>query len=401
MMDAMAPINLPYIERNKSRYGQIRYYFRRDGRRICRLPDDPDTEEFATAYWKMRDATDRTGANTGGPIHLNTRRGSFRWLCLEYMRRDAFRSLDVTTQAKRRAIMESMWAEPVKLSRPDGPTFADMPIAALDAHNVEVLRDRKRETPFAADERLKVLRQAMETKDDAGRAYMRNSAKLVAPFRKKTEGHHAMTPAEAMQFISHHGPQSKATFALALMMFTGFRVSDLAAIGPQHRRGDIFRLRLFKNRNRTPVDLEIAIHPILEAVLAMHKPVGLNYLLTEHGKPYSVKGLGNRISEWFTQAGLANCTAHSVRKGLATDIAHHEATDSQLEAMFGWSDGKTSKIYTRSAQRARLARQAVARINWDGIGSKFLASEGVESEQTATPTDTGAFPTATLNKKAN
>jgi hypothetical protein len=44
-----------------------------------------------------------------------------------------------------------------------------------------------------------------------------------------------------------------------------------------------------------------------------------------------------------------------------------------LEAMFGWRDGKTSKIYTRNADRARLARQTVARINWDGVGTKLLA----------------------------
>lgn len=46
-----------------------------------------------------------------------------------------------------------------------------------------------------------------------------------------------------------------------------------------------------------------------------------------------------------------------------------------LEAMFGWSDGNTSKIYTRNAERARLARATVARINWDGIGSKLLAQD--------------------------
>ena len=399
-MDAMAKVDLPYVERNKNRFGQYRYYFRIGGKRICRLPNDIDTEEFAAAYWKVRDEVERARPQASGPqpVHQRMKRGSFQWLCLQYMKSDSFDLLDKTTQAKRRAIMEAMWEEPIKAGKDDGPTFADMPVEALDARNIEVLRDRKKEAPFAADERLKVLRQVMDTKDDRGRPYVRNAARLVSPFRRKTTGHHAMTPDEAMKFITHHGTNSKATFALTLMMFTGFRVSDLAAIGPQHRRNDVFRLRLFKNRNRTPVDLEIAIHPILEAVLALHPVIGMHYMMTEHGKPYSVKGLGNRISEWFTQAGLPHCTAHSVRKGLATDIAHHEATDSQLEAMFGWTDGKTSKIYTRSAQRARLARQAVSRINWDGIGTKLLGLEGVNGEQTATPTATGSLPAATPKK---
>ncbi|KOC77662.1 hypothetical protein AKG10_02435 [Shinella sp. GWS1] len=46
-----------------------------------------------------------------------------------------------------------------------------------------------------------------------------------------------------------------------------------------------------------------------------------------------------------------------------------------MEAMFGWRDAKTSKIYTRNAERARLSRQTVARINWDGIGTKLLVSD--------------------------
>ncbi|WP_158279418.1 tyrosine-type recombinase/integrase [Falsochrobactrum shanghaiense] len=161
---------------------------------------------------------------------------------------------------------------------------------------------------------------------------------------------------------------------LSISMYTGLRVSDLALLGPQHRKIDEFRLRLFKNRNRTPVDIVIPIHPILLAVLDQQTITGLTYLQTEFGKPFSVKGLGNRISDWFRQAGLPHLTSHSVRKGLATDQAHNEATDNMLEAMFGWRDAKTSKVYTRNAERARLARSAVAKINWDGVGHKLLAS---------------------------
>ncbi|MCJ8520745.1 integrase [Pseudorhizobium tarimense] len=203
----------------------------------------------------------------------------------------------------------------------------------------------------------------------------------MSPFRAHSDGHDTATPAELEQFITHHGIGSKAVLYLSVAIYTGLRVSDLAVLGPQHRRADAFHLRLFKNRNRTPVDLIVPLHPILEIVLATHKVTALTYLVTEFGKPFSVKGLGNRISYWFRQAHLPHLTSHSVRKGLATDVAQNEATDSMLEAMFGWRDAKTSKIYTRNAERARLARQTVAKISWYGIGSKLLtpdeADEGV------------------------
>jgi hypothetical protein len=34
-----------------------------------------------------------------------------------------------------------------------------------------------------------------------------------------------------------------------------------------------------------------------------------------------------------------------------------------------WKDSKTSKIYTRSAQRSKLARQAVTKIDWGSFDS--------------------------------
>nr|WP_246272659.1 site-specific integrase [Phyllobacterium pellucidum] len=187
------------------------------------------------------------------------------------------------------------------------------------------------------------------------------------------------------KYIEHHGQQSKAVLGLAILMYTGMRVSDLATIGPQHRRGDTLIFRVFKNRNKSPTTLEIPIHPILDAVMALHPQKRMTYMVTEYGKPFTIKGLGNRVSDWFTQAGLPHLTAHSVRKGLATNMAENEATDLMLEGMFGWKDAKTSKIYTRNAQRARLARQAVSKIDWGEMGNIVPHPEGGVVSQSATP----------------
>ncbi|MBX5154592.1 tyrosine-type recombinase/integrase [Rhizobium lentis] len=377
-MTDVANIDLPYIEKNKSRHGTVRFYLRIDGKRISRLPDDINSEEFASAYWKARKAAQPAIARAGEAKALSVvvKPSSFRWLCMEYMRSNAYESLDQTTRDRRRNIMEGMWQEP--LSDKDERPFADIPLAKMAVAHIEVLRDRKKATPFAADERLKVLRQVFDTKKE-GKPITVNIARLVDPFNAHTDGHETATPDDIAKFIEHHGTASKAVLYIAIQMYTGLRVSDLAVLGPQHRRRDAFKLRLFKNRNRTPVDIEITIHPILEAVLATHKVTDLTYLVTEFGKPFSVKGLGNRISDWWRQAGMPHLTSHSVRKGLATDVAHNEATDSMLEAMFGWKDSKTSKIYTRNAERARLARQTVEKIKWDGIGSKLLpAADGTE-----------------------
>lgn len=383
--DDLATIDLPYIEKNRSRHGTMRYYFRFEGERLGRLPDDPDSEEFSVEYWRLRRSAEK-GAPGPAPKVLagHPRPGSFRQLAAFYLASDPFKLLDLTTQAKRRAIIDSMLLEPVV---PDGAKiFADMPWSLLDADNIAVLRDRKKDTPFAADERLKVLRQMFEAtrkgKDGKpAKIVAHNAARQVQAFRQKTDGHHTIRPEELEQYIRHHGLTSMATFAAVLMMFTGLRVSDAALIGPQHRRSDKFQLRLFKGRNRTPVTLDIPIHPVLDQVLDWHPVKGMTYLRTEYGKAFSIKGLSQRVSKWFSQAGLEHCTAHTIRKGLATVVAENEATDSMLDGLFGWKDGKTSKIYTAKKQQAKLAWQAINRIDWGEMGNILPhPTDGVASQ---------------------
>ncbi|WP_136617011.1 MULTISPECIES: tyrosine-type recombinase/integrase [Mesorhizobium] len=389
-MEDLATIDLPYIEANKSRHGRMRYYFRFEGVRVCRLPDDPESEAFSTEYWTARNKVDK--GETPKPSAKATLPGhplpnSFRWLCVLYVKSDAFLKLDKTTQAKRRQIIDSMLLEPVKTGGDD--LFADMPLKQLTIDNIQKLRNRKADTPFAADERLKVLRQVFETTRD-GRdgkpvpIMQVNTARFVRSYRKKTDGHETITSEEIGIYVRHHGTSSKAVLALTLLMYVGFRVSDLQAIGPRHRRADIFIFRVFKGRNRRPKTLEVPIHPILALVLDMHKIAGLYYMMTDYGHPFSIKGLSQRVSEWFNQAGLPHLTAHSVRKGLATKIAENEATDSMMDGLFGWDDGKTSKIYTARKQQSRLARQAVERIDWGEIGNVLPH-----------PADTGSVPAAT------
>ena len=371
--DEVATIDLPYIERNRSRHGRIRFYFRFEGRRVGRLPDDPDTEAFAAEYWRLRKLVEAGAAAPAEPDRATPGRAlpnSFRWLSIEYLKSDPFAALDATTQAKRRQIIDSMLLEPVKKGGAD--IFADMPIPRMTADNIRVLRDRKAATPFAADERLKILRQMFDTtrigKDGRPfRLVKENPARLVQPFRVKTEGHHTITDDEIALYIRHHGIRSKAVLALIILMYTGIRVSDLTSIGPQHRRGDDLRFVVFKGRNRKRTVLTIPIHPVLDMVLGWHAVDGLVYVQNDYKRPFTIKGLSQRVSKWFSQAGLRHCTAHTVRKGLATALSENEATDAMLDGLFGWSDGKTSKIYTARRQQAKLARQAVLRIDWGEI----------------------------------
>jgi hypothetical protein len=52
-----------------------------------------------------------------------------------------------------------------------------------------------------------------------------------------------------------------------------------------------------------------------------------------------------------------------VRKIGATRAANNGATVAELEAIFGWQGGGMASLYTRAADRARLAKSAMSKLD--------------------------------------
>ena len=52
----------------------------------------------------------------------------------------------------------------------------------------------------------------------------------------------------------------------------------------------------------------------------------LTYLVTDSGRPFSIKGFGNKFREWCDEAGLPHCSAHGIRKADASLAAEEGAT---------------------------------------------------------------------------
>ncbi len=101
------------------------------------------------------------------------------------------------------------------------------------------------------------------------------------------------------------------------------------------------------------------ILPELRAVLDATRSGHLNYLVTEFGKPFTATGFGNWFRKRCDEAGLPQCSAHGLRKAGATIAADNGATEHQLMAIFGWDSPKQAALYTRGADRKRLASGAM------------------------------------------
>ena len=62
-------------------------------------------------------------------------------------------------------------------------------------------------------------------------------------------------------------------------------------------------------------------------------------------------------------AGLPKeCSAHGVRKCLATLMAESGATTSELKATFGWKTSRLADLYTDKANKKDLATSGLERM---------------------------------------
>jgi integrase len=72
-------------------------------------------------------------------------------------------------------------------------------------------------------------------------------------------------------------------------------------------------------------------------------------------RPLTKESFGNVFAEACRQAAIVGKSAHGVRKIAATRAANSGAMVAELEAIFGWRGGAMAALYTREADRRRLA----------------------------------------------
>ena len=337
---------------DRDRYGNIRVYYRVKGRPKVRLRGTPWTAEFMYEYEAAKGvkSPSRDRSRPAFP-------GSWRWLCIRYFEECAdYRRLDARTQHVRRQILEGTFDEPIAPN--SDKFFRDLPLAKMNANAVEVLRDRKLATPQAANSRVKAMRQVFKWGVAKGHAPF-NSAREVEYFKSGSEGFHTWSPEEVQQFEERHPIRSKARLALALLLYTGQRRSDIIRLGKQHVRGGKLTFTQHKGRNRKPHRLTLPILPVLQRTIDATPCGDLTFLVNDWGRPFTDGSFGNKFRDWCDQANLAHCSAHGLRKAGATIAANNGATAHQLMAIFGWDTLKEVEKYTAKADQRRLAESAM------------------------------------------
>jgi integrase len=344
---------LKHINQYRDRHGRQRYYFRRPGQPQIRLPGVPGSPEFQEAYnaalasLQIREiGKDRSAL------------GSISDAIAGYYTHNTFLALGESTRKMRRAVLERFRKK-----------HGDKRLATLRRKDIAVLLGQ--EKPFAAHNTLKTLRGLMKFAVEVG---LREDDPTADIERAKAKAGriHTWDEAEISQFEAKHSIGSRARLAMALMLYTGQRRSDIVRFGPQHIRDGVLFVRQKKTgmQKRDEV-LEIPVHPELARIIAASPCGNLAFLVTAQGAPFAVAGFGNLFRDWCKEAGLPQCSPHGLRKAQCRRLAEAGCSAPQIAAISGHKTLAEVQRYIEAASQAKLARQALARVSEHAANEKL------------------------------
>jgi integrase len=344
------PRKLPYLNRQPGRHGNGRvYWYVRVGKgpRIP-IPGELGTDEFLKAYR----AALATGRGSSAPPSRASR-GTLRWAVDLWKRSSDWSSTSPATRKQRDNILLHVLEK-----------SGDRGLEEIDQGAIRAGRERRQETPHAANNFLKTMRAFFRWAVEE-QLVAEDPAQDVKFIRVKTKGFPPWNMAEIEAYRRRWPLGTTQRLALEIFVNTGFRRGDAAAVGRQHIRDGMIQMRTGKTD--TPVYIPI-LPALADAIDA--GPVGeMSLLVTKYRRPFTKESLGNLFREWCDEAGVAK-SAHGIRKLAATVIADAGGSEQELQALFGWTTNAMSSVYTREANRKRQSLQASFKLLEELEGNK-------------------------------
>lgn len=275
---------------------------------------------------------------------------SLQWLWDQYRDSGAWtKEISQATRRQRENIMKHVLAESGLAA-----------FAAIGSKSIQAGVEARSKTPAQARNFLDLMKGLFRWAKRASHVKLDPTIGVETPKRIRGNGFPAWTESDVEAYYRRWPLGTRQRVWLDVILYTGLRRGDLVRIGKQHVRDGVATLRTEKGGFQIEVTL-----PVLAALQATLDvgPIGdLAWICGANGRPFVKESFGNEFSAAAREAGVKK-SAHGVRKIAATIAAENGATGKELDAIFGWTDGgRTSAIYTAAADRKRLARQAMTKL---------------------------------------
>jgi site-specific recombinase XerD len=361
-------LKLKNLLNDTDRHGNPRWYYRppkKNGVRagaMVRLRGEPGTPQFLEEY--LAAASGRHIAKR--EVLPPTPDDSLRWLIEGYYKSAYFLTLGPSTQRARRGILDNI-CEGLIDTQAGMKRRGDLPYAEMRAKHVRAIRDEKLDLPEAANGRLKALGQVFKWAIEEELVGV-DPAATVDYLKGSPTGFHTWTTAEVRAFEQRHAIGTRARLALALLLYTGVRRSDVVKLGRHmEQNGSLHFVEtkganshaLSRKKQASPKHRVIPVLPELRAVIDATPSGQSVYLVSAIGRPFKETSFGNWFRDRCNEAGLKHCSAHGLRKAGAKIAAENGATSHQLMALYGWEKLEQAELYTRQANKTLLAAGAM------------------------------------------
>lgn len=333
MIEPMPCPRPPHLQRERTRHGKAVWFVRIGKGPRRRIKAEYGTQEFWDAYHSaVRGEAPRPGAKP--------KVQSLAWLIDRYRDSGAWAELSQATRRQRENILKKVIA-----------SAGNQPFTRITRATISAGIERRRATPAAARHFVETMRGLFQWAVAAQHLENDPTEGVKNPKRKQTDGF-AMWPAEWCAAFEERWPLGTRERVWYEVLFcTGLRRSDAVRVGRQNVRNGRGSIRAAKNGETAFFMVSDRLQAALDA-----GPTGdMTWIVGERGTPLTKESFGNYFREACQAAGVRG-SAHGLRKTRATIEAENGASGAKLDALFGWRTGsKTSAIYIRKADRARLA----------------------------------------------
>lgn len=329
-------LKIKYLHTYTDRHGRQRIYYNRPGHKKIPLPGPIGSPEFLAAYEKAKGSKPK--------LLPKVIPDSYRDLLNHYYASPEFLNLASSTQKDRRRVYEKQ------------AQWFDNPVRDMTRADAKECLGKFAHKPGAGNKFLKYFKTLWNFAVEIEMINSNPLARLKG--FKPGKGFHSWEESEIQQFEARHPIGSKARLAMALMLYTGQRRSDVVKMGWQNVIDDSINV----TQQKTGTDLSIPIHPALWAVLDFIPKGQPTFLQTEWGKPFAVAGFGNWFRERCNEAGLPQCSSHGLRKAMARRLAEAGCSNQVIKSITGHSQDKEVSHYTKGASQKKLAKQAIDQL---------------------------------------
>lgn len=340
----------PHLHRETNRHGKTVWYVRVGKGPRIRIRAEFGTEGFKTEY-EAAIAGD-SPAKPG-----KAAKGSLEWLWMLYRQTDAWTNLSRATKRQRENIMKGTLK-----------TGGDQPLSKITGKTVKAGIDRRK--GHAARHFLDTMKGLFKWALDAEHVKVDPTVgKSVA--KPKTKGFPVWEEDEIIQFEQRWPRGTRERVMFDIYCYTGLRRGDAAALGKQHIKNGVISI----DTEKTGTRLTIPVLEVLQKTLDAGPTGDLAFIATAKGHRMTKESVGNAFRDACRAAGIKK-SAHGLRKAAATRAANNGATEAQLEAIFGWEGGKMAALYTRTANRQKLATGAMNTLGRTETETSIPAPQG-------------------------